>query len=143
LKRKAISSVNLDRPTRSSRCWRAGLTKPSQQPDAISDIFHVKSSAFRGLELKTLEPIVEKQPGRDTFRPLPESSGRATDISELSSSLDVHMRHVIAFLRDERAATAMEYGLIAAAIAVAIIPVLTGVGSKVKAVFTVLSTALK
>jgi pilus assembly protein Flp/PilA len=53
------------------------------------------------------------------------------------------MRRVIAFLRNERAATAMEYGLIAAAIAVAIIPVLTGVRSKVKAVFTVLSTELK
>ena len=53
------------------------------------------------------------------------------------------MRHVIAFLRDERAATAIEYGLIAAGIAVAIIPVLTGVGPKVRTVFTVLSTALK
>ena len=53
------------------------------------------------------------------------------------------MRYVIAFLRDERAATAIEYGLIAAGIAVAIIPVLTGVGSKAKAVFTLLSTALK
>jgi pilus assembly protein Flp/PilA len=53
------------------------------------------------------------------------------------------MRHVVAFLRDERAATAIEYGLIAAGIAVAIIPVLTGVGSRAKAVFTALSTALK
>jgi pilus assembly protein Flp/PilA len=53
------------------------------------------------------------------------------------------MRHVIAFLRDERAATAIEYGLIATGIAVAIIPVLTGVGSRTKAVFTTLSAALK
>jgi pilus assembly protein Flp/PilA len=53
------------------------------------------------------------------------------------------MRHVIAFLRDERAATAIEYGLIATGIAVAIIPVLTGVGSKTKAAFTLLQTALK
>jgi pilus assembly protein Flp/PilA len=55
----------------------------------------------------------------------------------------VSMRQVIAFLKDERAATAIEYGLIATGIAVAIIPVLTGVGSKTKAVFTTLSTALK
>src|SRR5258708_29053871 len=53
------------------------------------------------------------------------------------------MRHVIAFLKDERAATAIEYGLIATGIAVAIIPVLTGVGSKTKATFTLISTAIK
>jgi pilus assembly protein Flp/PilA len=53
------------------------------------------------------------------------------------------LRHVIAFLRDERAATAIEYGLIATGIAVAIIPVITGVGSKVKTVFTTIQTALK
>jgi pilus assembly protein Flp/PilA len=53
------------------------------------------------------------------------------------------MRQVIAFLKDERAATAIEYGLIAAGIAVAIIPVLTGVGSKMKTVFTTIQTALK
>jgi pilus assembly protein Flp/PilA len=53
------------------------------------------------------------------------------------------LRHVIAFLRDERAATAIEYGLIATGIAVAIIPVITGVGSKTKTVFTTIQTALK
>ena len=53
------------------------------------------------------------------------------------------LRHVIAFLRDERAATAIEYGLIATGIAVAIIPVITGVGSKTKTVFTTIQAALK
>jgi pilus assembly protein Flp/PilA len=53
------------------------------------------------------------------------------------------LRHVIAFLKDERAATAIEYGLIATGIAVAIIPVITGVGSKTKAAFTTIQTALK
>jgi pilus assembly protein Flp/PilA len=53
------------------------------------------------------------------------------------------MRHVIAFQRDERAESAIEYGLIAASIAVAVLRGLTGVGSQVKAVFTLLSTALK
>jgi pilus assembly protein Flp/PilA len=53
------------------------------------------------------------------------------------------MRLVISFLRDERAATGIEYGLIAAGIAVAVIPVLTGVGAKTKAVFMLISTALK
>lgn len=53
------------------------------------------------------------------------------------------MRYVIAFLKDERAATAIEYALIATGIAVAIIPVITGVGVKVKGTFTTLQTALK
>jgi pilus assembly protein Flp/PilA len=57
--------------------------------------------------------------------------------------LERTMRHVIAFLRDERAATAIEYGLIATGVAVAIIPVITGVGSKTKAVFAALQTAIK
>jgi pilus assembly protein Flp/PilA len=47
------------------------------------------------------------------------------------------------FLKDESAATAIEYGLIATGIAVAIIPVITGLGTKVKTTFTTISAALK
>ena len=46
-------------------------------------------------------------------------------------------------VKDERAATAIEYGLIAAGIAVIIIPALTGVGSKLKTTFTTVQAALK
>ena len=53
------------------------------------------------------------------------------------------MRKIIAFLKDERAATAIEYGLIAAGITVALIPVITGVGSKLKTTFTTIQAALK
>jgi pilus assembly protein Flp/PilA len=53
------------------------------------------------------------------------------------------MRQIIAFLQDENAATAIEYGLIAAGIAVIIIPVITGTGSKMKSTFTSIQTALK
>ena len=52
-------------------------------------------------------------------------------------------KQLIRFIRDESAATAIEYGLIAAGIAVAIIPVLTGVGTKMKTTFTTIQTALK
>ena len=52
------------------------------------------------------------------------------------------MVHVIAFLRDERAATAIEYGLLATGIALVIIPAVTGIGSKTKSVFSLLLTAL-
>jgi pilus assembly protein Flp/PilA len=47
------------------------------------------------------------------------------------------------FLKDEAAATAIEYGLIAAGIAVAIIPVITGLGTHLKSTFSSVSSALK
>jgi pilus assembly protein Flp/PilA len=47
------------------------------------------------------------------------------------------------FLADESGATAIEYGLIAAGVAVAIITVVNGLGSKLKTTFSSVSTALK
>jgi pilus assembly protein Flp/PilA len=51
--------------------------------------------------------------------------------------------HVLAFLRNESGATAIEYGLIAAGISVAIITVVAGLGSKLNTTFTSIQTALK
>ena len=50
---------------------------------------------------------------------------------------------IIRFLNDENAATAIEYGLIAAGISVAIISVVSGLGTKLKTTFSTVSTALK
>ena len=50
---------------------------------------------------------------------------------------------ISSFLKDETAAPAIEYGLIAAGISVAIITVVSGLGSKLNTVFTSVSTALK
>jgi pilus assembly protein Flp/PilA len=47
------------------------------------------------------------------------------------------------FLRDESGATSIEYGLIAAGISVAIITVVSGLGTKLKTTFTSVQTALK
>jgi pilus assembly protein Flp/PilA len=47
------------------------------------------------------------------------------------------------FLKDETAATAIEYGLIAAGISVAIIAVVQGLGSKLTTTFSSVSSALK
>jgi pilus assembly protein Flp/PilA len=47
------------------------------------------------------------------------------------------------FFKDESAATAIEYGLLASGIAVAVIPVITGLGTHLKATFSTISTALK
>jgi pilus assembly protein Flp/PilA len=47
------------------------------------------------------------------------------------------------FLKDESGATAIEYGLIAAGIAIAIIAAVQGVGTKLKTNFGTISTSLK
>ncbi|MBR0975563.1 MULTISPECIES: Flp family type IVb pilin [Bradyrhizobium] len=47
------------------------------------------------------------------------------------------------FLADETGATAIEYGLIAAGIALAIITVVNGMGSKLNTKFGSISTSLK
>jgi pilus assembly protein Flp/PilA len=52
------------------------------------------------------------------------------------------MRNIWHFLRNEDGATAIEYGLIAAGISVAIIAVVQGLGTKLTATFTSVSGAL-
>jgi len=47
------------------------------------------------------------------------------------------------FVRDESGATAIEYGLIAALIAVVVITALTSIGTNLKADFTSVATALR
>ncbi|MGC1464293.1 MAG: Flp family type IVb pilin [Pseudolabrys sp.] len=46
------------------------------------------------------------------------------------------------FLKDDSGATAIEYGLIAAGISVAIIAVVNGLGSKLNTTFTTISSKL-
>ena len=53
------------------------------------------------------------------------------------------MSKLVRFLRDDSGATAIEYGLIAAGIAVAIIVVVSSVGSGLNTTFTSVQTALK
>jgi pilus assembly protein Flp/PilA len=52
-------------------------------------------------------------------------------------------QRLTAFLNDESGATAIEYGLIAAGIALVILPVITGVGTHLKFPFQAISTAVK
>jgi pilus assembly protein Flp/PilA len=50
---------------------------------------------------------------------------------------------LVRFAEDESGATAIEYGLIAAGIALLIIPVVKSLGTKVGTTFTSVSTALR
>jgi pilus assembly protein Flp/PilA len=53
------------------------------------------------------------------------------------------MSKIIAFLKNESGATAIEYGLIAAGISVAIIAVVNTIGTKLNTSFNSISTQLK
>ena len=50
---------------------------------------------------------------------------------------------IVAFLKNESGATAIEYGLIAAGISVAIIAAVNGLGTKLNTTFSSVSTQLK
>ena len=52
-------------------------------------------------------------------------------------------KYVLRFVKDESAATAIEYGLIAAGISVAIISVVNGLGTNLNAKFNTISTLLR
>jgi pilus assembly protein Flp/PilA len=53
------------------------------------------------------------------------------------------MKMLRTFLADESGATAIEYGLIAAGISLAIIAVVNGLGSKLNTKFSSINTSLK
>jgi pilus assembly protein Flp/PilA len=53
------------------------------------------------------------------------------------------MSTLIGFLKDESGATALEYGLIAAGISIAIIAVVNGLGTKLSNTFSSVSTQLR
>ena len=53
------------------------------------------------------------------------------------------MSKIVAFLKNESGATAIEYGLIAAGISVALIAVVNTIGTKLNTNFSSISTQLK
>ncbi len=59
-----------------------------------------------------------------------------------STHTDIYMTKIAKFLKDESGATAIEYGLIAAGISVAIIATVTSLGGKLVTVFGKVDTAL-
>jgi pilus assembly protein Flp/PilA len=56
--------------------------------------------------------------------------------------MELNMKNLVKFANDESGATAIEYGLIAAGISVAIIAVVQGIGTKLNTTFTTLSNKL-
>jgi pilus assembly protein Flp/PilA len=75
------------------------------------------------------------QPGTTAERIALQRASRA--------SRSQRMKTLVKFLKDESGATAIEYGLIAAGISVAIVAVLKGVGSDLKGSFVSMQNGLK
>lgn len=73
----------------------------------------------------------------------PQSSRRISSDSQVWI-MELPMKNLFArFLKDDSGATAIEYGLIAAGISVAIIAVVNGLGTSLNDKFTSISTQLK
>jgi pilus assembly protein Flp/PilA len=64
-------------------------------------------------------------------------------LGPLSYDFYMAIKMIKAFLREESGATAIEYGLIAAGISVAIIVAVNGIGTKLNTKFTSVSSQLK
>ena len=62
---------------------------------------------------------------------------------DVKSVRELSMSQLVRFLRDQSGATAIEYGLIAAGISVAIITVAASLGTSLNTTFTSVQTALK
>ena len=60
----------------------------------------------------------------------------------LGTQKEIDMKTLRSMWKDESGATAIEYGLIAAGISVAIIAVVQGLGTKLKSTFTSVQNAL-
>jgi pilus assembly protein Flp/PilA len=80
---------------------------------------------------------------RDTVQTAQENRWIGSD-SQVWTLRSLLMKTIFSrFVKDESGATAIEYGLIAAGISVAIIAVVQGLGTKLNTTFTSVSTALK
>ena len=96
----------------------------------------------------SLPILTSSQEGGATFPPRFRTSRAITAPEPRSDShccgpMEPKMKNLLKFVKDESGATAIEYGLIAAGISVAIIAVVQGLGTNLKNTFSSVSTALK
>ena len=65
-------------------------------------------------------------------------------VRKSTQTLEANLKRIFAkFLADESGATAIEYGLIAAGISIAIVAVVNGLGTNLNNKFTSINTSLK
>lgn len=81
-------------------------------------------------------------PGSRTIPPLRKRIP-GTTLKQHIGPLELTMRTLVRFLNDESGATAIEYGLIAAGISVAILTVMQGIGTRLNTALQSVSTSLK
>jgi pilus assembly protein Flp/PilA len=120
------------------------------------DVAQRRSEANSAIRRRGARRVAQGPPGVSALRgPAPFQefyrcyskgvNGRSAYSSARASrkGLATMRRKLTAFLKDESGATAIEYGLIAAGIALVIIPVVKGLGTNLKGTFGSVSSALK
>jgi pilus assembly protein Flp/PilA len=123
-----------------TRCWRNALAAPDATPR--KEFLDIGGVGFPWREVQVVYPSNVK-----VFR-LASRLRKAAMLVFLAgwvgSNWEHAMRQIVrSFLKDESGATAIEYGLIAAGISVAIIAVVQGLGTNLNTTFGSVQTALK
>jgi pilus assembly protein Flp/PilA len=118
------------------------VTEPPSVAASLFDASKAFSSLFGASSLRPLKSarIRINSTGFGSFR-LTDWRYRfaATD---LEPTWSCHMSRLLTFLKDEKGATAIEYGLIAAGISIVIITSVNAIGSSLNGTFTTISTKL-
>jgi pilus assembly protein Flp/PilA len=129
--RRSLPTLSRRRKIGLARLIGCNLPRLLRSPVSLSG--EKASQLNRYLNLPILALPHEQQP-RAFF-------GRA--ITKMASEGQIMIRYICRFWNDQSGATAIEYGLIAAGIAVAIIATVQALGTNLNATFSSVSTALK
>ena len=108
-------------------------------PAATGNILRIAYNCLHRLHAFTAgDPYIRLTVGSRMSSGLEPEAGKHGQIKELA------MKNLVSrFLKDQSGATAIEYGLIAAGISVAIIVVVNSIGSKLNIAFTNVQTNLR
>ena len=131
----AATGVTPHAVVRSRRETRAPLTRQKRNKHHTA----VRLSPCRGLTFRLVPPLhhIAACPDARLGREMLNSRLPSSRVGRMAMSV------LGKFAKDELGATAIEYGLIAAGISVAIIAIVHGLGTKLDVIFTKVSNALK
>jgi pilus assembly protein Flp/PilA len=116
--------------------WKGSSNAGSADFAKVSTLISIKHHAhFAAARLRNFIIcwIITKTGYRNISGPIRNKYGARTAMKAI----------VVDFLKDEAGATAIEYGLIATGIAIAIITAVNGLGTKLSTNFNTISTSLK
>jgi pilus assembly protein Flp/PilA len=132
-----VNEVPTARAAVSRISWKKGRNSCGKDFLTTSRFSAVVAIFTASFNRAATEPPYVPARHRETTERFPDQTQRATVVQGALT-----MKNFTRFMKDESGATAIEYGLIAACISVAIIAVVQGVGTALNTTFTSVSTAL-